>query len=105
MSATPLPATAEPTTYKLTLVGPAHRDDRRGLRRLGPWSGAEWRRVVVQLEVGSERCPSWEHANVCLTAVQDLLKLNEGFMTDVVVEALKAHMDVVSYETFRGPPR
>jgi hypothetical protein len=49
--------------------------------------------------------PTWTHAAVCLTALQDLLKLGEGFMTDAVVDALKAHMQVVSYETFRGPPR
>jgi hypothetical protein len=95
----------EPSQYTVTLVGPAGEDERTGLRALLPWPGVEWRRVVLQLDVGSESCPTWTHAAVCLTALQDLLKLGEGFMTDAVVDALKAHMQVVSYETFRGPPR
>ena len=93
------------TSYDVTLVGPAHRDERRGLLRLTPWSGSEWRRVVLTLDVGSERCPSWDHAERYLAGVQDLIKLNDGFLTDEVVNALKNSMQVTSFETFRGPPR
>ena len=95
----------EPSQYTVTLVGPRGEDARTGLRALLPWPGVEWRRIVLQLDVGSESCPTWDHAAVCLTALQDLLKLGEGFMSDAVVDALRAHMNVVSYETFRGPPR
>jgi|688.fasta_scaffold63811_5 hypothetical protein len=88
----------------LTLVGPSQRGERRSLLTLKPWSGTEWRRVVVRLDVGSEECPTWERANVILTAVQDLLKLAGGVLSDEVIDALKEHMRVVSYERFRGPP-
>jgi hypothetical protein len=36
--------------------------------------------------------------------MKDLVTLNEGFITDEVVTALKTHVDVVSYEILRGPP-
>ncbi len=88
----------------LTLVGPSQRGERRSLLKLKPWSGTEWRRVVVRLDVGSDECPTWERANVILTAVQDLLKLAGGVLSDDVINALKEHMRVVSYERFRGPP-
>ncbi len=91
--------------HLLTLVGPASRQQKRGVLKLTPWSGTEWRRVVVQIDVGSEECPTWEDAALRLTAVQDLLKLADGVLSDDVVSALKAHMRVVSYETFRGPPK
>ena len=91
--------------YELTLVGPAAKDRPRNLLSLTPWSGAEWRRVVVRLEVGCENCPTWDHATVCVTAVQDLLKLHDGFLTDSVIDALKRYMTVSSCETFRGPPK
>lgn len=61
--------------------------------------------MIVHLAVGSERCPDWDHANLCLTAIQDLVKLNDGLLTDQVIEALRTHMEIVHYETFRGPPK
>ena len=91
--------------HLLTLVGPASRKQKKSALKLTPWSGTEWRRVVVQIDVGSEECPTWEDAAVRLTAVQDLLKLADGVLSDDVVSALKGHMQVVSYETFRGPPK
>ena len=94
--------TGEP--HFLTLVGPSQPKQRRSLLALKPWSGSEWRRIIVRLDVGSEECPSWERANVLLSAVQDLLKLAGGVLSDEVVSALKEHMLVVSYERFRGPP-
>lgn len=91
--------------HTLTLVGPASREERRTMLKLKPWSGREWRRIVVAIDIGSDECPTWDEAAVRLTAVQDLLKLAGGVLSDGVVAALKAHMRVVSYETFRGPPK
>jgi hypothetical protein len=36
--------------------------------------------------------------------MQDLIKMNEGFLTDEVVQAIQTHLDVVSYEIV-NPPR
>jgi hypothetical protein len=87
------------------LLGPSSRSEKANLLRLSLGSKPQWRKLVLELRVGSERCPNWDHANICLTAIKDLVKLNDGFMTDAVVEALKAHMEIVSYETFGSRPR
>ena len=90
-------------TCRITLVGPVNSatDERSKLSRL--WSGSPWRRLVVEIEVGGEDCPTVDHAKVCITAIQDLLKMNDGFMSDEVVEAISTHMRVVAQENFRGP--
>jgi hypothetical protein len=90
---------------RVELLGPAARTKKPNPLRLSLGSKPEWRKLVLELRVGSERCPNWDHANICLTAIKDLVKLNDGFMTDAVVEALKAHMEIVSYETFGSRPR
>jgi hypothetical protein len=100
-----LAPSSDPNVCRVTLVGPAARHASRSLLRFTPWYRPEWRKLIVQLQVGSERCPDWDHANLCLTAIQDLVKLSDGFLTDEVIDALRTHMDVVTYETFRGPPR
>ena len=95
--------TADPNLCRVTLVGPVGRGQRRNLLRLKPWSRAEWRKLIIEIRVGSERWPTWDSANVCLTAMHDLMKLSDGLITDDVVKALQTHVDVVSFETFRGP--
>jgi hypothetical protein len=100
-----LATTSDPNLCRVTLVGPAAPANKRALLRLGPWSRTEWRKLILELRIGSDRCPDWDHANLCLTAIQDLVKIRDGLMSDDVVAALRAHMEVVSYQTFRGPPR
>lgn len=96
----------EQAVCRLTLVGPASkRAPRPSPLKLQIHNPPQWRRLVLELKVGSERCPDWDHANLCVTAIQDLVKLADGYMSDEVVSALTTHMEVVSYETFRGPPR
>ena len=90
---------------RVELLGPSSRTEKANPLRLSLGSKPQWRKLVLELRVGSERCPDWDHANICLTAIKDLVKLNDGFMTDAVVEALKTHMDIVSYETFGSRPR
>jgi hypothetical protein len=97
--------TEEPKLCRVTLEGPASRAPRRGFLSLCRASRSEWRRLTLELRVGSERCPNWDHANLCLTAIQDLIILSDGLMTDDVVKALRTHMDVTSYETFRRAPK
>jgi len=96
---------SDPNVCRVTLVGPATRNEKTKPLRLQSWSGREWRRLILELRVGSEACPDWDHANVCLNAIQDLVKLSDGLMSDDVVSALRTHMQIVSYETFRGPPK
>jgi hypothetical protein len=95
--------TQESNACRITLVGPAGRSERPALLRLKPWSRTEWRKVVIEVRVGTERWPTWESANVCINAIKDLVKVSDGLLSDSVVTALKTHVDVVSYETFRGP--
>ena len=71
--------------------------------RLKPWTRSEWRKLVVEVRIGTERWPDWDSANVCLSAIKDLVKLSDGLLSDSVVSALQTHVDVVSFETFRGP--
>jgi hypothetical protein len=94
--------TAEQKMCRVTLEGPASRAPRRRLLFFCRSSRQEWRRLTLELHVGSESCPDWDHANLCLTAIQDLIKVSDGLMTDNVVKALRTHMEVVSYETFRS---
>jgi len=88
---------------RVTLVGPASRSEKRNLLRLKPWSRAEWRKLIVEVRVGSDRWPTWDSANICMCAIKDLVKMSDGLLSDEVIEALQTHVDVVSYETFRGP--
>jgi len=99
-----IPDAHDPNLYHVTVVGPATREQKKNLLRLKHWSGPEWRKLIVEIRVGSERWPDWDAVNIGLTAIKDLIKLSEGFITDDVVRALKTHADVVTYETFRGPP-
>jgi hypothetical protein len=101
----PLSSSSDPNLCRVTLVGPAAKEQKRNLLRLKPWSGSEWRRVVIEMKIGTDRWPTWDQANVCLCAIQDMLKLTDGYLTDEVVNALTTHVDVVKYETFRGAPR
>ena len=95
----------ESEVCRVELLGPSSKSEKANPLRLSLGSKPQWRKLVLELRVGSERCPDWDHANICLTAIKDLVKLNDGFMTDGVVEALKTHMDIVSYETFGSRPR
>lgn len=91
--------------YHLTLEGPSELEPASILPRLFLRAKPEWRRITVQMSVGTESCPSWDHANLILTALQDLVTMNDGFISDTVVEAIRSNLEVVDYKTFRGPPR
>ncbi len=91
---------SDPELCRVTLRGPATSAAKRSV--LSPWPRSEWRELIIELRVGSQECPDWAHANLCLTAVQDLIKMSDGLLTNEVVNALKAHVNVVSYQSFRG---
>jgi hypothetical protein len=91
------------TICRVTLVGPVNPPKGEQPPAAKLWSGSPWRRLIVELEVGGPSCPNWDHANVCLTAIQDLIKMNDGFMSDELIEAISTHMKVVAQENFRGP--
>jgi hypothetical protein len=94
------PASAQSSlaVYRIALEGPSSQATTRSFFPFRSQSSAEWRKVGLELSVGSDQCPDWDHANVCLTAIQDLIKLADGCVTDEVVKALKTHMNIVSYE-------
>jgi hypothetical protein len=91
----------EPNLCRITLVGPASRQENTSRLRLRLHSERTWRRIVLELRIGSERCPDWYQANIFMTAIKDLIKMADGFLTDEVIAALQTHMDVVSLETYR----
>jgi hypothetical protein len=93
----------DPNLCRVTLMGPSGRNEKANLVRLKLGKPAQWRKLVVELKVGTERWPDWSSANLCLSAMQDLIKLNDGYLTDEVVTALQTHLDVVSYETVARP--
>lgn len=93
----------EERTCHITLVGPRGEKARSKMLRLGPWTKNEWRRLVVEFKVGTEQFPDWDSVNTCMQGVQDLIKVNQGKLTDTVIDALSANLKVIKYETFRGP--
>jgi hypothetical protein len=47
-------------TCHVTLVGPAYFGPSSPLIALLPWTQPEWRRIVVELQVGTDTCPDWD---------------------------------------------
>ena len=60
----------------VTLVGPAYFGPASPLIALLPWTQPEWRRIVLEFQVGTELCPDWDYANLCLTAIEELITNN-----------------------------
>jgi hypothetical protein len=57
------------------------------------------------MAVGTEECPDWNHVNLCMTAIQELIAMANGTISDDVLAALRAHVDVVDVQILRSPPR
>jgi hypothetical protein len=98
-------STSERTLWEVTLTGPTTFGPSSILHSLLPWAQPEWRTVTIQMSVGSDSCPDWDHVNLCMTAIQELITMADGFLTDEVLGALQTHLDVVEVKTFRGPPK
>lgn len=96
--------TEEQTVWQVTLTGPKTFGPSSPLLALLPWNQPDWRRITIQMIVGSDACPDWEHVNLCMTAIQDMISMEYGLITDSVLQALETHVNVVDVETFRGPP-
>ena len=92
-------------TWQVKLSGPTSIDAPSLWSLLNPWNKAEWREITIQMQVGSEECPDWDHVNLCMTAIQELITMANGTISDEVLAALQAHVDVVDVRTLRAPPR
>ena len=90
--------------WEVTLTGPVSFGPASVFSSLLPWNRPEWRQITIKMHVGSEECPTWDHVNLCMTAIQDMIMESDGLISDNVLAALKAHLDVVDIKTFRGPP-
>lgn len=90
--------------WEVTLTGPATLGHASVLRSLLPWNRPMWRQITIQMHVGTEECPDWNHVNLCMTAIQDMILESDGLISDEVLTALQAHLDVVEIKSFRGPP-
>jgi len=92
------------TTWEVTLSGPATFGPSSILYSLLPWNQPTWRQVKIQMEVGSESCPDWDHVNLCMTAIQEMITMSGGLLSDEVLSALQEHLDVVEIKNLRSPP-
>ncbi len=92
-------------TWEVTLSGPTSLDTPSLWSLLNPWNTSEWREITIQMRVGSDDCPDWNHVNLRMTAIQDLITMANGTISDEVLAALQAHVDVVDVRTLRAPPR
>lgn len=88
----------------VTLEGPAFLTPWSPLTAIFPWTKPEWRRIVVELKVGSEQWPTWDRVNLGLTAIQEMLLMADGCLSDEVITALRNNVTILELETFRGPP-
>ncbi len=88
--------------WEVTLSGPKALGDTSFWSLLNPWSKPDWREITIQMRVGSEECPDWEHVNLCMTAIQDLIIMANGTLSDEVLAALQAHVHVVDVRTSRS---
>jgi hypothetical protein len=93
-----------PDLWEVTLTGPVSFGPASVLHSLLPWNRPMWRQIKIQMQVGSDECPDWDHVNLCMTAIQDMIIASDGLISDEVLDALQAHLDVVDIRTFRGPP-
>jgi len=91
--------------WEITLSGPRSIGSTSLWSLLNPWNKPEWREVTIQMKVGSEGCPNWDHVNLCMTAIQELIMMANGTISDEVLAALQAHVDVVGVQALRPPPR
>jgi len=82
--------------YQVELKGPPSQSAQRSLFNFQSHPSTELRKVVLKLHVGSEKCPDWDHANLCLTAIKHIIQLADGCMPDEVIKALREHMNVIS---------
>jgi hypothetical protein len=81
--------------WEVKLSGPTSTAPSTLWSLLNPWNKTEWREITIQMKVGSEECPNWDHVNLCMTAIQELIMMANGTLSDDVLMALKAHVDVV----------
>jgi hypothetical protein len=95
----------DPNTYHFTLEGPATSAPRASILGYFLKEKIEWRSVRIKMTVGGESCPDWDHVNLILTAVQDLVTMNDGLISDTVIQALRENLEIVEYKTFQGPSR
>lgn len=96
---------AKTDLWEVTLTGPTTFGPASILHSLLPWNRPMWRQITIQMRVGSEECPNWDHVNLCMTAIQDMIVASDGLISDNVLAALQAHLAVVDIKTFRGPPQ
>jgi hypothetical protein len=88
----------QPQRYQILLEGPATLEPtERGL--FGSYR--EWRSITIELEVGSPECPDYEKLQLILTAIQDMIKIAQGTLSDAVIAALSTHTKIVDTQQTR----
>ena len=97
-------SSTEPNLWEVTLTGPVTFGPSSLLYSLLPWNQPRWRQVTIQMRVGSEECPDWDHVNLCMTAIQEMITMTGGLLSDDILAALQEHLEVREVKTFRGPP-
>jgi len=77
---------------KVTLVGPADPAPAFSLFNPRTWRAPQDNRVELEMQIGSEECTDWDHANRCLGGIRLLIMSQGGYLNDTVTEALCEHL-------------
>lgn len=81
------------------LTGPSSAKPKLSLLKPPTWRNSPDNSISIQLVVGSDSCPDWGHATVCLDAMKMALQLEDGFLTPELRDALKQNLPVVNAGT------
>lgn len=80
----------------VTLTGPSSAKPNLSLLKPSTWLKAQDGSISIQLVVGSDSCPHWRHATVCLNAIKMALQYEGGFVTPNLRDALAKNLPVVN---------
>jgi hypothetical protein len=78
---------------KVTLTGPSGPTPAFSVLNPKTWrSSSSDMQIELEMRVGSEECPNWDHVNKCLTAIRQLVTIQDGYLNEAVTAALTQHM-------------
>jgi hypothetical protein len=77
---------------KVTLSGPLEPAAPFSPFNPRTWGTAKSQQLELEMHIGSEQCPDWNHANKCLAAILHLVTLQDGYLNEAVTAALTTHL-------------
>jgi hypothetical protein len=77
---------------RVTLTGPAAPAPAFSVFNPRTWRNQENTHIQLEMQIGTKSCPDWDHANLCLSAICDLVVRQDGYLDGAVVTALTTHL-------------